>query len=202
MKAPVFFGSLLALVGATVESANAAIADVEIPEELKEAVCFQDWYKAIELSTQLIASPTITPDHRQTLLDIRHHFYGAVKGDPKADELLSCTTAQSESTQLNTPLGPTPRFSTYTAPATPSTSSKLWPVGMRIEGNSIKGTMLNNGWTTFKNVTLTIRSQQNDQTDTIKTIGIEAIDPWSETDFVATFSNVPGSWAVESIEVN
>ncbi|MEL6129340.1 MAG: hypothetical protein AAFR30_05445, partial [Cyanobacteria bacterium J06628_4] len=115
MKAPVIFGSLLALAGTatTAERADAAISDVDIPDDLREAICLQDWYEAIELSGQLITSPVITPDYRQTLLGLRHQFYRYAKGGTKPDEIADCKKTQTEplSTKVNAYQGPTPRFS-------------------------------------------------------------------------------------------
>ncbi|MEM8614663.1 MAG: hypothetical protein AAGF93_21820, partial [Cyanobacteria bacterium P01_H01_bin.105] len=83
MKAPTVLVSLLALSGtvATAESANAAVASIEIPDDLREAICYQDWYKAIELTSTLVVSSSITPDERQTFLNLRRDFYAHLKGN-------------------------------------------------------------------------------------------------------------------------
>ena len=218
MKAPIVLGSLLALAGtaATAESADAAISDVaNIQGELKQAVCARDWYRAIEVSGKLITSSKITPDYRQQLLDLRRQFYTHAQGGTKADELPRCSEfkASLEGTTAPSYQGPEPRFSSKAAtntakPKTPLPSlsvtslANLWTVGVRVEGNNIKGTVVNNGLTPANNVTLTIRSQQEDYSEDIKTIAIDTVRPWDEADFVAAFTDTPGSWMIESIEVN
>lgn len=215
MKAPIVLSSLLALAGtvATAERADAAISDADIKEELKEAVCLQDWYKAIEISSSLIASAKITPDERQTLLNQRRQFYTYTKGNFKADELSDCQSVKSPPSQFGSATyeSPTPRFSNNTAysrttKATPppqlNTLADLWTVGVRVEGNNITGTVLNNGLTTANNVTLTIRSQQEDQTESVRTVAIDTVQAWGEASFTTAFNDAPGSWTIERIEVN
>ncbi|MDV3353072.1 hypothetical protein D0962_35975 [Leptolyngbyaceae cyanobacterium CCMR0082] len=218
MKASTVFVSLLALAGtaAAAESADAAVLDVEIPNNLREAICHRDWYEAIELSSTLIASATITPDERQTLVELRRNLYGHLKDGAKPEETVSCKgIVKRPSIATQTPLyeGATPRFSNRNRSSVSvgttsvkalygTTLSSLWTVGTRVDGNSIRGTVLNNGLTAAKNVTLTIRSQQDDQSETIKTVAIDTVSPWSETDFVATFNHSPGNWMIESIEIN
>lgn len=217
MKAPIVFGSLLALAGAaaTAESADAAISDVDIQEELKQAVCFKDWYKAIEVSSKLINSSTITPDYRQTLMDWRRQFYTHAQGSAEAKKTVSCAEIQSSLVGTKTPIyaGPEPRFSSQKTATSikqdnflssdPVTSlSNIWTVGVRVEGKNIKGTILNNGLTTANNVTLTIRSQQDDNSEDIRTVAIDTVRAWDEADFVAAFNDTPGSWLIESIEIN
>lgn len=218
MKAPIVLGSLLALAGtaATAESADAAISDVaDIQGELTQAVCTKDWYRAIEVSGKLITSSKITPDYRQQLLGLRRQFYTHAQGGTKADDLPRC--AEFKASLGNTPTlayeGPEPRFSNKTVTDTAKTTTPLpslsvtslaniWTVGVRVEGNNIRGTVLNNGLTPANNVTLTIRSQQEDNSEDIKTIAIDTVRPWDEADFVAAFNDAPGSWMIESIEVN
>ncbi|NEQ55525.1 MAG: hypothetical protein F6K11_36310 [Leptolyngbya sp. SIO3F4] len=216
MKAPIVVGSLLALAGtaATAESANAAIADVDIQEDLKQSVCSKDWYKAIEVSSKLITSPTVSPDYRQQLLDWRRQFYTHAKGGTKADEMPRCEEFQLSSAGKAIYQGPEPRFSSgQTAAVTTRQTgfissrpvnalSDIWAVGVRVEGNSIKGTVLNNGLTTANKVTLTIRSRQKDFSEDIRTVAVDTVRAWDEADFVAAFSDTPSSWLIESIEVN
>ncbi|MBT9316466.1 hypothetical protein [Leptothoe spongobia] len=217
MKAPVVLGSLLALAGtaATAESADAAISDVVIQEDLKQAVCSKDWYKAIEVSSKLITSPTITPDYRQQLLDWRRQFYTHIQGGTKADAIPGCAEFKAALADTKTPAfqGPEPRFSKKKATTSGKTVAPfpldpvaaltdIWTVGVRIEGNNIKGTIFNNGLTTANNVTLTIRSQQEDRSEDIRTVAIDTVRAWDEADFVAAFNDTPGSWLIESIEVN
>ncbi|MEM1255504.1 MAG: hypothetical protein AAGI69_23960 [Cyanobacteria bacterium P01_H01_bin.21] len=211
MKAPTVIVSLLALAGtaATAESANAA-APVQIPDNLKEAICYQDWYKAIEISGTLITSPTISPDHRQTLLELRRNLYAHAKGEGQSDEFAECNGKRLNA-QERLSQGPTPRFSNarankrsklITSSYSVDALASLWTVGTRVEGNSIRGTVLNNGLSAANNVTVTIRSQQDEQSESVQTVDIDTIQPWSETDFVATFNHSPGDWKIESIQVN
>jgi len=216
MKAPLVLGSLFAVAGtvATAESADAAISAVDIQEDLKQAVCSKDWYKAIEASSKLVASPTITLDYRQQLLDWRHQFYIHARGGAKADEAPGCVEFQSSLTETNVSVyqGNEPRFSSKRTTSIrqsnlfPSVSTTvltdIWTVGVRVEGNSIKGTVLNNGLTNANNVTLTIRSQQEDRSEDIRTVAIDTVQAWDEADFVAAFDDTPRSWLIESIEVN
>ena len=212
MKGPTVLVSLLAIAGttATAERANAAVSDVEIPDNLKEAICYQDWYKAIELSSSLITSPTISPEYRQTLLELRRNLYTYARGGGQPDELASCGGKQL-SVQEPLHKGPTPRFSSKkTNSLSKSIKSSysvdafasLWTVGARVEGNSVKGTVLNNGLSAANNVTVTIRSKKDEQSDAVQTVAIDSIQPWSETDFVATFSHSPGDWTIESVQIN
>ena len=243
MKAPTVLGSLLALAGtvATAESADASVLDVEIPDDLREAVCYQDWYKAIEVSSTLIVSSNNTPDERQTLLDLRRKFYTYVKGGDKSEQFTSCDEKQPSSinAKTNREQSAAPRFSNSAAGvpgrycyqieargyvqeidprcseeiiestkslSTPSAqtndSSSVWTVGTRVEGNSIKGKLLNNGLTTANDVKLTIRSQKDDRSETVKTVAIDAVSAWSETEFVATFNQSPRNWMIEQISFN
>ncbi|MEA5466217.1 hypothetical protein [Leptothoe sp. PORK10 BA2] len=218
MKAPVVLGSLLALAGtaAIAESADAATSEADIQADLEQAVCARDWYRAIEVSGTLITSPKITPDYRQQLLDLRHQLYTRAQGRSKGDEILSCAEFKAflAGTAPATYQGPEPRFSskttvhtsvTTTAPLpSPSVTSltNIWTVGVRVEGNNIKGIVLNNGLTPANNVTLTIRSQQEDFSEDIQTVAIDTVRPWDEAEFVAAFNDAPGSWMIESIEVN
>ncbi|MGD1857925.1 MAG: hypothetical protein ACFB2W_27125 [Leptolyngbyaceae cyanobacterium] len=213
MKAPVILGSLLALAGTatTAESANAAVSNVDIQEDLNQAVCAKDWYRAIEVSSKLIASSTITPDYRQTLLDWRRQFYAHTQKTAAAAP--NCTEFRAALGVAQSPAGPEPRFSgsrssrSVGTTGEPSSAQRdlltnIWAVGVRVEGNSIKGTVLNNGLTTANNVTLTIRSQQADRSENVRTVAIDTVQAWDETDFVAAFSDTPGSWMIESIQVN
>ena len=216
MKSPVVFSSLLALAGtvAFAESADAAILDIDSHEELKQAVCSKDWYKAIEVSSKLITSPNITPEYRQTLLDQRRQFYTHVQGNTKENGENNCSEFKSslQETQKLNYKGPEPRFSARQAdvskteqlfsPASVTALTNIWTVGVRVEGNSVKGTILNNGLTTARNVTLTIRSQQKDNSEDVRTVAVDTVRAWDEAEFVAAFNDTPGSWMIESIEIN
>lgn len=243
MKAPVVFGSFLAVAGTAItsERADAAISNAEIVNDgLKAAICSQDWFQAIELSGQLIISPKVSPDYRQKLLTWRNHFYTYVKGNERTDEVPSCEELQASSLgeiQRQNYEGAFPRFSsTLASSGTASTSycatgqadaadcesnasesvkanfvsppsptrelTDLWTIGVRIEGNRIRGQLLNNGWNTFRNVKLIIRSQKLGNSTDVTTVALDTVRAWSETEFVAAFSESPSDWIIERIEVN
>ncbi|MEM6254887.1 MAG: hypothetical protein AAF821_18375 [Cyanobacteria bacterium P01_D01_bin.156] len=224
MKAPVVFSSLLALAGTTItaERAEASIPDAEtINGDLKTAMCDQDWYQAIKLSSRLIVSPNVSPDYQKTLMEWRNHFYSYAKGNQKTDEIPSCgeLSARSIETVQNFS-SPAPQFSsTFASPVSSSaprsstdsfirssssgrSPNNLWTVGVRAEGNRIRGKLLNNGWNNFRNVTLTLRSRKVGHSTNVRTVAIDTVRAWSETEFVASFPEAPGSWFIETIEVN
>lgn len=244
MKAPVVFGSFLAVAGnaITSERADAAISNAEIVnDDLKVAICNQDWFQAIELSGRLIISPKVSPDYRQKLVTWRNHFYTYVKGNERTDEVPSCEQLQASSLgeiQGQDYGGPYPRFSSTLASsgtssedscatsqanaavdcassseplstnfASSSSSTRglatdLWTIGVRVEGNRIRGQLLNNGWNTFRNVKLIIRSQKLGNSTDVTTVALDTVRAWSETEFVAAFADSPGDWIIERIEVN
>lgn len=115
MKTPITLVSLLAVAGATTaaESASAATSSsANIKENLRRAICFQEWDEAIELSSSLIASPAIAPDHRQTLLNWRHRFSNYALDKTTFDEIPNCEGVQPEPIDIKVQ-APTPQFSTY-----------------------------------------------------------------------------------------
>lgn len=277
MKAPLVFGSLLALAGTaiTAERADASILDGEIvDDELKSAICGQDWYQAVELSSRLIISPKISPEYRQTLLEWRNHFYRYAKENAKTGEGPTCEQAKATPSgfvEQKVPAGPMPRFSpplpvsvaaaeqktcepsatasgalsdrtsvgysfltdsfigvnfvadelmaeesdcsadtadaptaneTYSPQLSSTPLKNLWTVGVRVDGNNIKGRVLNNGWNTFQNVNLILRSRRLGNSTNMKTVAIGTVRAWSETEFVAAFADGSSDWIVERIEVN
>jgi hypothetical protein len=67
--------SLLAVAGhGTAAKAATVISDEAIKADLKTAICDQDWKAAIHHSGRLVASSTITPEHRQELVNWRYRF--------------------------------------------------------------------------------------------------------------------------------
>lgn len=237
MKAPVVFGSFLALAGTAItsERADAAVLSADVVNsDLKTAICNQDWYQAIELSSRLIVSPKVSPEYREKLLTWRTHFYTSAQNSKAAEELPSCNQLQASSSgEIQRYAGPTPRFSSAGSSVasqeqcvpgtdescisvvnqpqreefirTPSASNfnnNLWTVGVRVEGNRLRGKLLNNGWNTFRNVRLIIRSRELGHSTDIKTVALDTVRAWSETEFVAAFAESPGDWIIERIEVN
>ncbi len=114
MKTSITLVSLMAVAGAaTAESASAASSSsTNIKENLRRAICFQEWDEAIELSSRLIASPAITPDHRQTLVDWRYRFSNYALDKTLFDEVPNCEEVEAEPIDIKVE-APTPKFSTY-----------------------------------------------------------------------------------------
>lgn len=102
----------VARIAATAKSATAA-TDESIKEGLRQAICFQDWDSAIELSSNLISSSGITPEHRQTLVDWRHRFMDYARDKNSFDKIPNCERVQPRSVDIKVQAygGPAPRFS-------------------------------------------------------------------------------------------
>lgn len=118
MKTPVILASLLAVAGTatTAHSATAAVtvvSDEVIKAGLKQAVCLQDWDKAIALSSNLITSSTITPEYRQTLVDWRHRFIDYSRDKTRFAKAPGCESARPYSVELKVEVhqNHAPRFS-------------------------------------------------------------------------------------------
>ena len=93
MKNSFIFVSLLAAAGtaATAESATAATtSDTLLKANLKQAICYQDWDSATDLSSLLITSPTITPEYRQHLVDWRHRFIDYSRAKTRFSRIPNC----------------------------------------------------------------------------------------------------------------
>ena len=115
MKSPVVLASLLVVVPATAKNANAAISGEQVKDELRRAICFQDWDKATDLSSDLIASPTITPEHRHTLVDWRYRFSDYATDKTQFSEIPNCEGVEAEPVEIEVQVyqDSTPRFSNY-----------------------------------------------------------------------------------------
>lgn len=118
MKPPkiVAYASLLAVAGTTANTQNAeatSFSDETLKSDLKQAICFQDWHKAAELSSQLIASPGITPDHREELIDWRYRFSDYAMEGRKFDTIPNCESVQRLAIEIKVQSSQesTPRFS-------------------------------------------------------------------------------------------
>lgn len=46
----------------------------ELSPDLREAVCLNDWHRSVNLISPLIGSATITPEHRQDLVEFSHQL--------------------------------------------------------------------------------------------------------------------------------
>ena len=113
MKNPILFVSLLAVAGtaATPKSAAAATSSDNVKEDLKRAICFQDWDRAVELSSHLIASPSITPEHRQTLVSWRHRFSNYATSQTKFNTVPNCEGVGPSPIDIKVQTAPLPQFS-------------------------------------------------------------------------------------------
>ncbi|MEO0455857.1 MAG: hypothetical protein AAF152_04640 [Cyanobacteria bacterium P01_A01_bin.114] len=87
--------SLLAVAG----QAKAAQAEVpydqvksvdQAKEELRQAICYQDWNKASEIASLIIASSAITPEYRQSLVDWRYRFSNYSDTRTKFERIPNC----------------------------------------------------------------------------------------------------------------
>ncbi|MEM7795880.1 MAG: hypothetical protein AAF579_15680 [Cyanobacteria bacterium P01_C01_bin.118] len=114
MAAPVLAVTIAPLIA---DSATAYTLEGESVESikagLKVAICTQDWGKAEELSSNLIASSAITPEHRQSLVDWRHRFSDYSKGQVKFDSVPNCEGVQPKAVEVRVQAyqTPIPRFS-------------------------------------------------------------------------------------------
>jgi hypothetical protein len=101
--------SLLAVAG----NARAAKADVsteKVKADLRQAICYQDWDKAAETASLLLASSTITPEYRQTLVDWRYRFSNYAATNTKFDQIPNCEGVAR-------PVAATPALATSYKPA-------------------------------------------------------------------------------------
>lgn len=87
---------LILSTAALAATASAAHAKTTIPDinqvkaELESAICTQDWGKAIEKISVLMAMPSITSEHRQELVDWRHRFSNYEAQGKRFDSLPNC----------------------------------------------------------------------------------------------------------------
>lgn len=77
---------LLAL--ATSEKATAATDPVS--QGLRQAICQQDWQRAVTLSSRLMASATISPEYRQQLVTWRYRFSQYAAGGTRFAQIPNC----------------------------------------------------------------------------------------------------------------
>lgn len=92
-----------------------------LKENLREAICHQDWNKAAETASLLIASPATSPEHRQNLVTWRHRFSEYATSNAKFDRIPNCrgvAPANDRQTFERSFATSTPRFSTYSQPTT------------------------------------------------------------------------------------
>jgi hypothetical protein len=82
--------SLLAVAGQAGAAKANVISDNPVKANLKQAICEQDWQGAIALTSQLMASSTITPEHRQELVDWRQRFSSYAASGTYFDNIPNC----------------------------------------------------------------------------------------------------------------
>jgi hypothetical protein len=82
--------SLLAVAGHTTAAKATVISDNQIKADLKAAICEQNWQNAIAFSSRLMASSTITPEHRQELVNWRQRFSQYAAGGTYFDSIPNC----------------------------------------------------------------------------------------------------------------
>jgi hypothetical protein len=82
--------SLLAVAGYGTAAKATVVSDNQIKSDLKAAVCEQNWQDAIAFSSHLMASSTITPEHRQELVNWRQRFSQYAAGRTYFDSIPNC----------------------------------------------------------------------------------------------------------------
>ncbi len=82
--------SLLAVAGHGTAAKATVISDNQIKADLKAAICEQNWQNAITFSSRLMASSTITPEHRQELVNWRQRFSQYAAGGTYFDHIPNC----------------------------------------------------------------------------------------------------------------
>jgi hypothetical protein len=80
----------LAVVGHGTAAKATVISDNQIKADLKAAICEQDWQDAITFSSCLMASSTITAEHRQELVKWRYQFTQYAASGTVFSEIPNC----------------------------------------------------------------------------------------------------------------
>jgi hypothetical protein len=62
----------------------------QLKAELHQAICEQDWNKAVDISSLLMAASDISATHRQTLVDWRYRFSNYAASQTKFSEIPNC----------------------------------------------------------------------------------------------------------------
>lgn len=103
------WASLLAVAGhgAAAEAAP-VLSDEAIKADLKDSICTQDWKAAIQHSGRLMASATITPEHRQELVNWRYRFSQYAASGTLFAEIPTCgfDSASAPKAPIATPATP------------------------------------------------------------------------------------------------
>ena len=80
----------MAVVGHGTAAKATVISDNQIKADLKAAICEQDWQDAITFSSCLMASSTITAEHRQELVKWRYQFTQYAASGTVFSEIPNC----------------------------------------------------------------------------------------------------------------
>jgi len=71
-------------------SEKATAATDPISQGLRQAICQQDWQRAVTLSSRLMASATISPEYRQQLVTWRYRFSQYAAGGTRFAQIPNC----------------------------------------------------------------------------------------------------------------
>ena len=89
--------TLILVSAALASTATAAKANVMTPQQVNQvkadlrlAICTQNWQKAVDYSSLLMASSAITPEHRQELVDWRQRFSNYAATSKQFESVPSC----------------------------------------------------------------------------------------------------------------
>lgn len=115
--------SLLAIAGYA-QDAKAEVSTERVRDYLKQATCLQEWDKAAVASGLLIASESITPEHRQQLVDWRYRFSDYAANDTQFERIPNC-----EGVVAIQPESEEPRFSAPPPTVISSACYRVTPQG-------------------------------------------------------------------------
>ncbi|NEP20010.1 MAG: hypothetical protein F6J97_24500 [Leptolyngbya sp. SIO4C1] len=155
--------SLLAIAGYA-QDAKAEISTEQVKEYLRQTICYQDWHKAVEATSLLIAMPDITPEHRQQLVDWRRSFSNYADTATKFESLPNCEGVaipvkveafednrapadfnwEAEIAKISQNAPVRPRFANTPAQIVLSPAASLTVTQVSNQGNVVYGTIQNN----------------------------------------------------------
>lgn len=100
---------MVGIDGMLLASEGKAVSMAELDLPLQQAICVNDWNRAIILMGPLIGDPEITPQHREELLNFRHRLQDWQASSAKAANIAPCENipvAQEKSIEFSVPPGP------------------------------------------------------------------------------------------------
>lgn len=95
--------------GLFLASEGRAISLAEFDLPLQQAICVNDWNRAIRLMGPMIGDPEISPGHREELLNFRHRLQDWQAANATASNMAPCENvpiAQEKSIEFSVPPGP------------------------------------------------------------------------------------------------